>query len=150
MESLLDKAVLMQNIDGATCQPENSRAATLAIALVEIREAIEMQTQLLSGVQQDWDQAALARLFGIAERHDQGLGAQLHAIHDGQARLGAIEAKLDAFEQALQGVIHHQGETAKLMQALAERIEKCAGGWQRAGPEGPGLPGGPVPEPTSG
>ncbi|MCU0916902.1 MAG: hypothetical protein MUC88_20430 [Planctomycetes bacterium] len=118
-DSLLNTHVLMQNIDESGPGPKDSWAATLAIALIEISEAIEEQTDRLYDEQQEWDQSALAKLA-------KDVGVLTDAV-------GEQANKLDAFEQALQGVITHQGETAKLVQDLAEKVAVLA--TRRGGPD---------------
>jgi hypothetical protein len=119
MKSILDKEVLMANIDAPASQPENNRAATIAIALVEIREAIEAIARDGRGVDEHLLDKVNALEVKVKELEQWSIiqGAQLNKIAEQDARLAALE-------QSVQSVIDHQGETAKLLTALAEKIDK--------------------------
>lgn len=113
----------------------------LLLALIEIREAIEAQTDRLAGEQEHWGESAFVKLAADVSCLDQASGAQLHALHDGQARLGvleesvhALEGRIAALEQTLQNVLDHQQETAKLVLELAAKLENvpAAGGAEAA------------------
>lgn len=107
------------------------------LALIEIREALEEETRVLAGEQYAYDGSALAKLGHDVTAAQDTVKAVAHVVKD-------LLVRIEALEVALQSVIDHQGETAKLLTVLAERIDRMETGRR------PELPGEADNTPTAG
>jgi hypothetical protein len=86
---------------------------------IEVREAIEEQTAILHGEQEEWDQSALAKMAHDVNAGQDTTSALAEVVN-------ALVPRMAAFETAARGLVDHQQETAKLVQGLADHQQLIA------------------------